>query len=54
MAARAIIKAGTVAHPPLRLVLGKDALDSIRQKIYSMSDELNEWEEVTINTAFVK
>ncbi|MBV6646128.1 MAG: SDR family NAD(P)-dependent oxidoreductase [Cyclobacteriaceae bacterium] len=52
LGAEAIIKAGLSENPPLRLVLGKDALDRIRQKIYSMSDELNQWEEVTVNTAF--
>ena len=52
LGARAIIKAGLSENPPLRLVLGKDALDRIRQKIYTMSDELNRWEEVSVNTAF--
>lgn len=54
LGAEAIIKAGLSENPPLRLVLGKDALDRIRQKIYTMSDELNQWEEVTVNTAFVE
>ena len=54
LGARAIIKAGLSENPPLRLVLGKDALDRIRQKIYTMSDELNRWEEVSVNTAFAE
>lgn len=54
LGAAAIIKAITSPNPPLRLVIGKDALDRIRQKIYSMSDELNFWENVTVNTAFTQ
>lgn len=52
LGAKAIIQAGLSDNPPLRLVLGKDALDRIRQKIYTMSEELNRWEEVSVNTAF--
>jgi hypothetical protein len=32
------------AKPPLRLVLGGDAVDRIRQRLGDLQDELAEWE----------
>lgn len=40
------------ANPPLRLALGEDALNGVRQKMESFEKELKEWENVTLNTAF--
>jgi hypothetical protein len=33
------------AEPPLRIVLGGDAIDSIRQRLAGLQDELSQWEE---------
>ena len=51
-AALAMIKVVESDNPPLRLVLGADALEAMRKKISSVSKELDAWEEVTVNTAF--
>jgi NADP-dependent 3-hydroxy acid dehydrogenase YdfG len=51
-AAQAMIKITEVAQPPLRLVLGADALDMIRKKLAGMTQELNAWEATTNATAF--
>ena len=45
-AARAILIAMSSAEPPLRLVLGGDAIDRIRQRLGDLEDELSEWEEL--------
>ena len=45
-AARAILTAMSSAKPPLRLVLGGDAIDRIRQRLGDLQDELAEWEEL--------
>ena len=52
--AKAIIKAIKSQNPPLRLVLGKVALDGIREKLKSMEQNLSEWETVSIGTSFEK
>lgn len=39
-------------NPPMRLVLGEDALKATRNKIESFQKELNEWEDVTLSTSF--
>jgi NAD(P)-dependent dehydrogenase (short-subunit alcohol dehydrogenase family) len=44
-AARAILTAMASTNPPLRLVLGGDAIDRIRQRLGDLQDELAEWEE---------
>jgi NAD(P)-dependent dehydrogenase (short-subunit alcohol dehydrogenase family) len=50
-AARAILTAMSSAKPPLRLVLGEDAIDRIRQRLGHLQDELTEWEELGRDTA---
>jgi NAD(P)-dependent dehydrogenase (short-subunit alcohol dehydrogenase family) len=45
-AARAILTAMSSAKPPLRLVLGGDAIDRIRQRLGDLENELSEWEEL--------
>lgn len=45
-AARAILTAMSSASPPLRLVLGGDAIDRIRERLVGLLDELSRWEEV--------
>jgi NAD(P)-dependent dehydrogenase (short-subunit alcohol dehydrogenase family) len=51
-AAQAIIAVVESGHPPLRLVLGADALQRVRAKLASVTQELDAWEQTTINTAF--
>ena len=51
-AAQAMIKAVESDNPPLRLVLGEDALQATRKKMESFQKELEAWEEVTLSTAF--
>ena len=45
-AARAILTAMASTNPPLRLVLGGDAIDRIRQRLGDLQDELAAWEEL--------
>ena len=51
-AAQAMIKAVESDNPPMRLVLGEDALQATRKKIESFQKELEEWEDVTLSTSF--
>jgi NAD(P)-dependent dehydrogenase (short-subunit alcohol dehydrogenase family) len=44
-ATRAILTAMASARPPLRLVLGGDAIDRIRERLGDLQHELAEWEE---------
>jgi hypothetical protein len=37
--------------PPLRLALGRDAVDTIRGQLESLTAELSEWEAVSRDTA---
>lgn len=51
-AASVLIQVVNAENPPLRLVLGKYAYSKFRQKIDSLTKELNEWEAIAINTDF--
>lgn len=51
LAARAILTALDAEEPPLRLVLGADAIGNIRDRLDRLSSELGEWEEVGRATA---
>jgi hypothetical protein len=51
-AARAILIAMSSPEPPLRLVLGGDAIDRIRQRLGDLENELSKWEEVGWATSF--
>ncbi|MDF5730981.1 MAG: oxidoreductase [Rhizonema sp. PD38] len=51
-AAQVLIKVVNSENPPLRLVLGKYAYSKFRQKIESLTAELDAWEAVTANTDF--
>jgi NAD(P)-dependent dehydrogenase (short-subunit alcohol dehydrogenase family) len=51
-AAIAMILAVESPKPPLRLPLGEMALSRIRQKLTSMTAELNEWESVALDTSY--
>ena len=50
-AAEAIATALDADDPPLRLVLGTDAIGNIRRHLEGVSDELDKWEEVGAATA---
>lgn len=50
-AARAILAALDADEPPLRLVLGGDAIDNIRARLDRLTDELGRWEQVGRRTA---
>jgi NAD(P)-dependent dehydrogenase (short-subunit alcohol dehydrogenase family) len=51
-AAAAIVDALDVEEPPLRLVLGADAIEAIRAKDDALRDELARWRHVARATAF--
>jgi len=48
----AILEAVDAENPPLRLVLGADALGGFRAKLKNVEANLAEWEQVTLNTAY--
>jgi len=50
-AAEAIVAALDADDPPLRLVLGADAIGNIRRRLESLTTELAEWEDVGAATA---
>jgi len=52
LAVRAIIAATRTPHPPLRLVLGADALARVRAKLTQVARDLEDWESVSLNTAY--
>lgn len=51
-AARAILTALGDPAPPLRLVLGADAIDGIRSRLDDLGSELTSWEALGRDTAF--
>ncbi len=51
-AAKAILIAVNSEHPPLRLLLGKVALDAVRDKFRTVEEEFAKWEAVSLNTSF--
>lgn len=51
-AAQAMIQAVESDEPPLRLVLGEDAVNAIEQKLQSVKAELDKWQSVSLATAF--
>jgi NAD(P)-dependent dehydrogenase (short-subunit alcohol dehydrogenase family) len=51
LAARAILTALDADEPPLRLVLGADAIGNIRKRLDRLSSELDGWEDVGRPTA---
>jgi NAD(P)-dependent dehydrogenase (short-subunit alcohol dehydrogenase family) len=50
-AAQAIVAALDADEPPLRLVLGEDAIGNIRRRLASLTEELDRWEDVGAATA---
>ncbi len=51
-AAEAIIAAANSANPPLRLVLGKSAMENVNAKIVDLQRDMREWESVSVKTSF--
>jgi len=51
-AAQAMIEVVESPNPPLRLVLGADAVGAIRGKLAAVEAELDAWEPISLNTAF--
>jgi NAD(P)-dependent dehydrogenase (short-subunit alcohol dehydrogenase family) len=51
-AAEAIIAAVASENPPLRLVLGKYAIDKVRKKLVATANELATWEHIGLPTDF--
>lgn len=51
-AAEAIIQAVESESPPLRLVLGRYAIDKVRKKLASAAEELARWEKIGVETHF--
>jgi NAD(P)-dependent dehydrogenase (short-subunit alcohol dehydrogenase family) len=52
LAARAIISVTRVAKPPLRLVLGADALERVHIKLAQVANDMETWRLTTVSTGF--
>jgi NAD(P)-dependent dehydrogenase (short-subunit alcohol dehydrogenase family) len=50
--AEAVLMVSTLDEPPLRLLLGRDVLKAVRDKIAAMSASIDEWETVTKDVNF--
>ncbi|OBG73690.1 MULTISPECIES: oxidoreductase [unclassified Mycobacterium] len=50
--AEAVLLVTTLDEPPLRLLLGRDVLKAMRDKIAALSASIDEWETVTKNVNF--
>ena len=50
--AQAIIRVVESPTPPMNLVLGKDGLNRVREKLARFSDSLRQWEAVTLGADF--
>ncbi len=44
----------TLDEPPLRLLLGRDVLKAVRDKLAAFSSSIDEWESVTKDVNFPK
>ena len=52
LAAKAIIAVTRSPHPPLRLVLGADAIARVRAELVQVATDLGDWESVSLNTGY--
>jgi NAD(P)-dependent dehydrogenase (short-subunit alcohol dehydrogenase family) len=50
--ADAVLMVTTLDEPPLRLLLGRDVLKAMRDKITAMSESIEEWKDVTKDVNF--
>lgn len=48
--AETIMQLANLSSPPLHLVLGKDALAKVRQKLTALQKEITEWEDISHTT----
>jgi NAD(P)-dependent dehydrogenase (short-subunit alcohol dehydrogenase family) len=53
-AADAIIKVVEAPAPPLNLVLGKDGVERVREKLAKLTSTIDQWEALTLATDFPK
>jgi NAD(P)-dependent dehydrogenase (short-subunit alcohol dehydrogenase family) len=51
-AAEAVIKAVESKNPPLRLLLGKDAVEISKEKLASLTKDFTEWESTSVDVNF--
>ncbi|MEO8005116.1 MAG: oxidoreductase [Betaproteobacteria bacterium] len=51
-AAQAIISVAESPNPPMNLILGKDGLKRVREKLDKFTETLREWENVTVSADF--
>jgi NAD(P)-dependent dehydrogenase (short-subunit alcohol dehydrogenase family) len=51
-AARAILRAIESPRPPLRLILGADAVEGVTNKLAAIRRDLDDWREVAMSTDF--
>jgi len=52
--ADAVLMLTTLDEPPLRLLLGRDVLKAVREKLSELSESIDQWEAVTKNVNFPK
>lgn len=52
LAAKAIIAVTRSQNPPLRLILGADAIARVRTKLGQVAKDLEAWESVSLNTGY--
>lgn len=53
-AAKAIIKVTSSANPPLRLLLGHDAVEGAKEKLAALSTDFSAWESTSLDVGFEK
>lgn len=51
-AAQALLRVIEAEHPPVHLLLGNDALALVRDKLKTLNDEIDTWQELTTSTDF--
>jgi hypothetical protein len=49
-----VLMVTTLDEPPLRLLLGRDVLKAMRDKLAALSASIDEWEAVTKDVNFPK
>jgi hypothetical protein len=52
LAAKAIIAVTQTQHPPLRLILGADAIERVGTKLAQVATDLETWKSVSVNTVY--
>jgi len=52
LAAKAIVAVTRAENPPLRLILGRDAVDRVRGKLAQVRQDLETWESTSLSTGY--